>query len=569
MSKWVSGKSPALHDDRRSDNALCAPPSSIGNAQNGVPVANAIDGKTLLGVAALSVVLLSPSGLGVFGFDSAAFSYVAQVLQQGGVLYRDIWDNKQPGIYWFYQSVAQLIGNDWRALFIASTLWNALTAILASIALMLALPGQRAAAWIPLLVIAILATRANPEHLGQIEALVSLPLMAIGVCALRLAQLFERANDLPNNRDRQWWFEPALLGLCAGLLTGVVISFKLLLAPLAVAVFCAPIVVRIIGVEWRHVPVLATVVSYLVGAAAITAAIAVRFMLEGTFDLFWWTTIHYPLAALGAAPLAPTARLFGSIWWLTVAIMPLAPLIVVALVQGRRLFRGSVTPLTLLVLVWLAVGFVLIVAQRFSWWSYHFELLLWPLGLTAGIGAARLASWRPPVPGWWPGPRAIVAAAIVLLGVQTAFAVRNMANPNWPIRSELRQSLATAAQVQTQFARTLAGPSCGTGYVIGDPRLLVASGLRQAIATSGMSWWGAFLPAQMKRLPTQLAWTTPDYLYVSDDIREHLQQLPELSQFLSQHYRPVLTDATEGVWWQRAAPLAVTGCRRDAGFTVP
>ena len=52
----------------------------------------------------------------------------------------------------------------------------------------------------------------------------------------------------------------------------------------------------------------------------------------------------------------------------------------------------------------------------------------------------------------------------------------------------------------------------------------------------------------MKRLPTQLAWTTPDYLYVSDDIREHLQQqLPELSQFLSQHYRPVLTDATEGV----------------------
>ena len=317
-------------------------------------------------------------------------------------------------------------------------------------------------------------------------------------------------------------------------------------------------------------PVLATVVSYLVGAAAVTAAIAVRFMLEGTFDLFWWTTIHYPLAALGAAPLAPTARLFGSIWWLTVAIMPLAPLIVVALVQGRHLFRGSVTPLTLLVLVWLAVGFVLIVAQRFSWWTYHFELLLWPLGLTAGIGAARLASRRPPVPGWWPGPRAIVAAAIVLLGVQTAFAVRNMANPNWPIRSELRQSLATAAQVQTQFARTLAGPSCGTGYVIGDPRLLVASGLRQAIATSGMSWWGAFLPAQMKRLPTQLAWTTPDYLYVSDDIREHLQQqLPELSQFLSQHYRPVLTDATEGVWWQRAAPLAVAGCRRDAGFTVP
>lgn len=103
---------------------MCAPPLSIGSAQNGVPVANAIDGKTLLGVAALSVLLLSPSGLGVFGFDSAAYSYVAQVLQQGGVLYRDIWDNKQPGIYWFYQSVAQLIGNDWRALFIASTLLN-------------------------------------------------------------------------------------------------------------------------------------------------------------------------------------------------------------------------------------------------------------------------------------------------------------------------------------------------------------------------------------------------------------------------------------------------------------
>ena len=46
-------------------------------------------------------------------------------------------------------------------------------------------------------------------------------------------------------------------------------------------------------------------------------------------------------------------------------------------------------------LVWWGVGAAVLVAQRFSWWEYHFVLLFPPLGLLASFGMDRLLGLRP------------------------------------------------------------------------------------------------------------------------------------------------------------------------------
>jgi hypothetical protein len=55
-----------------------------------------------VGALAMVVVL---GGLKVYtplDGDQALFLYTAQSIDAGGVLYVDVWDLKQPGIFWFY-----------------------------------------------------------------------------------------------------------------------------------------------------------------------------------------------------------------------------------------------------------------------------------------------------------------------------------------------------------------------------------------------------------------------------------------------------------------------------------
>jgi hypothetical protein len=52
--------------------------------------------------------MLAPSLLYPFGRDQSVFAYVAQVLQRGGLPYRDVWDLKPPGIYFLYRAMLDL-----------------------------------------------------------------------------------------------------------------------------------------------------------------------------------------------------------------------------------------------------------------------------------------------------------------------------------------------------------------------------------------------------------------------------------------------------------------------------
>ena len=61
-----------------------------------------------------------------FSGDQALFALGADELRHGRHLYTDFWDNKQPGIYWFFLAARQLLGPGEFAVHAVELAWLAL-----------------------------------------------------------------------------------------------------------------------------------------------------------------------------------------------------------------------------------------------------------------------------------------------------------------------------------------------------------------------------------------------------------------------------------------------------------
>jgi hypothetical protein len=146
--------------------------------------------------------------------DQAVFVYVARVLGEGGVLYRDVWDDKTPGVYLIYALLS------WpRTLGMTTTLvrcgdigWQLATSVMTGL-----LAERVMAGWPPLARrTALFAASAwyasfyvaqGHFQLAQAEAFAALPL--VGAC------LLASTPELP--RPAAWWL---------GVLLGIAVILK-------------------------------------------------------------------------------------------------------------------------------------------------------------------------------------------------------------------------------------------------------------------------------------------------------------------------------------------------------
>ncbi|MGF1936586.1 MAG: hypothetical protein RM347_019725 [Nostoc sp. ChiQUE02] len=149
-----------------------------------------------------------------FDGDQAFFRLGALEIQQGKVLYRDFWDVKQPGIFYFYFLAGTFFGfNE-----IGIHLFELIYMLFFSIVLLLSLKSyfrhQRIASLVPLLTVGVYYTVSEPWHLTQVEALVGFPLF---ICLWLTYQSFKYEGKLR-------FF---LLSL-SGLIGGIVLIFKLM-----------------------------------------------------------------------------------------------------------------------------------------------------------------------------------------------------------------------------------------------------------------------------------------------------------------------------------------------------
>ena len=506
--------------------------------------------------AALAAAALAPVAA---GNDQALFVYYAERLRAGAMLYTDLWDNKQPGIFGFYALAGMLPGDGWPAARLLFAMWlGAAAGTLAWIARVVA-PGTPAWVVVPVATVGLTLLRTTIDRPAQVESLAGLPLSA-----LLLLVVAEPAGR--TGRALRW--------IAVGALTGCVAALKLVLAPVPAAIVGCALGWRIARGDLGPGAAVRSGLLALAGFAALWAPILAWVAANDAWTEFRWTMLDYPRLALAQVERQDPANILGALRWLAITVGLMAPAAAWYGWRSLRAMRSTAALLTLACAAWVGVGLAMFLTQRFSWWDTHMDLVTWPFGLLGALGVCTLpARTRGAAPGRLPAwaAAALVGALALNLAVHGArFAQRLSADPEWPGPSTERDALDVAREV----AATARAP-CGTVYAIGDQAGVErATGLRQAIATHGL-WFGAFLPAQAERLPAELEAARPDLVYYDgNERRDFARKFPHaaerLDAWLQAGYAPVREDPLGGRWWQRrVGPGDEASCPMPRPFTVP
>jgi len=478
----------------------------------------------------------------LFG-DQALFLLYAEGLHRGGLLYVDLWDNKQPGIFWFFLLAGKLFGFDAVSVHLFELLWVCLAAALLTVAAHRSFASRRVAELTPLFTAGLYYWCASPWLQTQLEILVSLPLavcVLASLVALRRPALARRMHFL------------------FGLMAVVVATFKLVLLLVPVAMWLVLV--------WFQRPaareaVFGMLPPALLGAALLASLVALHFRVSGNWDAFVWTNFVYPRLALQEIPRKPLIQLLeGSAWWIRTAL-PALPLAWWA-IRDRR--REPVRLVEAQALAWLLAGWVAIAVQKFSWWPYHFLLLVFPLGLLVVSAIDRFAIRRRPNPVSAP-VAALRLRWVVLLTAGAMFALSSrqgplglraaaaaLAAPSGERLATFQQSIDPLHQHRidaTAFLRAEADTTQAI-HVFGDPNWYLAADRPQAMPIHGWSWQ-FFLASQWRALPDELSRTKPAYLFVDPYFARLIaERSPATWRMIQVDYLPLTNEAIDGTWYR-------------------
>lgn len=471
------------------------------------------------------------------GGDQALFMLGASALHGGGVLYRDFWDLKQPGIFEFYLAAGIPFGfTPVAAHILGLGLWLVLSiAQIAALAPLLRRPALAAVA--PLATAGAFFLGATIRDFGQPEAIAGTPLF-LSLC-LFVASFTVRRGAV-------------VLACAAGLSAGLAVIDKLLFGAIAIAAIVAA--GAAIGppprrVVWRLVcfsccAVLPSAV-YLAAAAAQHELVAV---------IYTWFVL--PERIIAALPHAPASRLLGDV---RLYVVTFALPIALAAVALCSKMTPEARPWRNAMLAWIAAAAVVIVVQRFSWWEYHFILFVVPIGTLATLGSdalvERLARYREPRRRLTLTLAVCVAVAISVLPL--ARAERRLATliaTNAPFsragaeryRRAQSREYAEAGEVAALLPRR--GPRPTSIFVAGDPLVFTLSDTVSHVPING---WGLelLLPSQWTVLEGQLTAARPDDVFVNPSYALLIaRQSPSIVALLRREYR-VAEQSRLGTWY--------------------
>jgi hypothetical protein len=489
--------------------------------------------------------------------DQSLFVVGAQQLREGSIYYRDFWDIKQPGLYWFYELGDLLLpgGAGTRLLEVALVVVAGLLAL----SITATWPLRR---WIwagvPTLVLAPYLIWSYLDGVGQIEGLMNVLILAVirltwppssppgppaGVTRARPAGFLS-----PRGFRSAAQVTPAWAWFLAGVVVGVVAVLKTLYVPIVVAPLAAAC---LMGTR----PALRTqagrVAVSALGAALPIAAACWYLAEHDVLHLALRTTFEFPQQV--AANLHPA---FAELTRAMENMIPVtAPLAVIALAGARKrntLIRdGALAVIVLLELV-------LVYPQL--WTPYRFLMLAAPMGLLAVTGLESVVAWfaaqtRREWRVWALG----TAGTLLAFGL-TALTLRMPAHllltagqHQWGLgsaarieRSETPANLRAAALVSTEV-----NPGEQI-YVVGDPSIIALLHAQQGLELTG--WSLEQMPASVwNEAARELARSRPKLVYVDDTTQDWTElrqtQGRPFFDYLDTQYR-VRSTTADGTWYE-------------------
>jgi hypothetical protein len=516
----------------------------------------------LLDLAVFGVIVL----LGVarlpepFTGDQALNMLMGQVIAEGGAPYVDLWDLKHPGIFFFFATSGTLFGFSELGIHLFELMWMVALALAVRLASGRHLQSRFAAALAPALVVGAYYACTDPVHLTQTEGLVGLPVLMSLVTVLAAAHR--------GSRHRLVYL--FVSGVCAG----IVALFK---APYAVlpALFW---LIALVG--WRRgglMPPLRKVVIVLAAGAAIPLLATALYLGTRTgLDVVWWTFVVHPGEAASQAQMDPARLRLSTAWF----VRTFGVLLILAGVGGWARLRHTRDPMSVALVTWIAAGAVLIWSQVISWWSYHYLLLLVPVGMLAAAGVEAIVDRTTDRRR---RSRSTAVAALVALSV---VAVSQLAGVPGAVADTLRtrplpltthaarayqadrsQEYASAV-VSTAFLHERSSEA-GPVYVFGNPVLYVVADRRPAVPL--LAPWFHPTSELLGQLVHDLEAAAPPYIFVSEAALETMagynpaiaEDVQFVRQRIQERYRRRET-VPDGVWYERD-DLAVVPTPRQPG----
>jgi hypothetical protein len=476
--------------------------------------------------------------------DEALFELGARRLAAGEVIYRDFWDIKQPGIYWFYQAGLSLglgvVGP--RLLEIAGVLLGGWPVWRLSGGWRLN-PLVRVIS--PALVLGSYLLLTHRGGVAEIEGLCNPLLVAVFVATWPADPTGGPPRSVP-----RW--------LLAGVAVGVIGTLKTFYLPIPLVLLVGALVASRSTLRGRLVRAGAAVGGLLIPLAVATG----YFAAHGALELAWVTTVRVPLESAGT--LAE-----GWSRWLELVVGLSGLLILpamVALVTARR--RGTVVrELTLAGTILICL---LLAVQQFPT-PYRLLVLVAPLGLLAMVGADVVAR-RVERAGTGLIRRRVLALALVavlalplLRGPQRLVFMASQL-PSWGLGQDQRNArdFVMIGQPLDRDAEPVRGliPPGSAIYVIGHPQLYQLLRAREAIEING--WGIGLMPDRVwDELDRELVRSRPQWIFIENDYVADLnRQAPATAAMLAAQYRPVASTPL-GVWYRTATPGRPSGIPGD------
>jgi hypothetical protein len=448
-----------------------------------------------------------------FRGDQSLFTQYAARMHSGEVLYRDLWDVTNPGVFWFYQAAGTLFGFDENGIHFGEWLWFT-TFVLTVQAVMVRRSG------VPTLAPAFLiggwyscTATADPSHLTKAEGLVAFPLF-VAIAGLQ-------------SRRRSVW-------LAAGVAAGVAVLFKFAFVLLVLAGVLPRVIALVRIRNWR------LLVVFAIGAIIPPALAIAFFAWHDALPAVQEALVRAPREMLQHAVRADLARLMHGVRWCAETGTVLAVLALAGLLATPRWWCNS---LLTGYIVMLPAALTVILVQRWSWWTYHFQLISLPLAVLASVtwpSAIASLSCRK-----WLWLLVPLAASPALHGASAALRLFTSSN-----LTEARHNAGAAYRIAAEDA-TGCPPDADRIFVAGDP--LIYDFTRRPQATQMHGWSLEFFgPGQWRQLYADLQAHHPAAIFIDqsvhgDDqlIRKHA---PELWQWIQLNYSTAAV-TPHGQWY--------------------
>lgn len=310
------------------------------------------------------------------------FLVYSKAINNGAILYKDVWDIKQPGIFVFYLVAGNLFGFTEIGIHLLEIIYWLVFSLLLIFGLRSYFTNPLFAALTPLFTIGVYYSVSGSVHLTQAESLAGFPLFA----SLWFCRKFLERPD-----------KKSLL-FFSGLFGGIVLTFKLMFIAILFAFwFCLFVYCYFLfsKKEAKRVPVSFGLI--FLGLLTPTAPVIFYFASNDALGDLWYTTFVYPFNAAATVTEMEDRNqvLINGLVWFFKSYFPVISLTLILLFLNiKSLFNAWLPHKEKFVLrrenflfsglfIWILSGFAVILVQRLSWWEYHYSLLMIPLGILA------------------------------------------------------------------------------------------------------------------------------------------------------------------------------------------